>query len=51
MVRKVFPYGIVEIESEKEKTFKVNDQRLKPYLAGELLLKGVVYSLGNASHL
>ncbi|XP_062088744.1 uncharacterized protein LOC133795304 [Humulus lupulus] len=31
---KVFPYGAVEVCSEKSGTFKVNGQRLKPYLGG-----------------
>ncbi|XP_062085624.1 uncharacterized protein LOC133791721 [Humulus lupulus] len=33
-VVKVFPYGVVEVSNEKKGTFKVNGQRLKPYLGG-----------------
>ncbi|XP_062085543.1 uncharacterized protein LOC133791640 [Humulus lupulus] len=33
-VVKVFPYGSVEVTSEKTSNFKVNGQRLKPYLGG-----------------
>ncbi|XP_071928189.1 uncharacterized protein [Coffea arabica] len=47
-VTQVFPYGAVKIKEEKGSPFKVNGQRLKPYLAGEKVPKGVIYSLGNA---
>nr|XP_027093596.1 uncharacterized protein LOC113714000 [Coffea arabica] len=47
-VTQVFPYGTVEIKGENGSPFKVNGQRLKPYLAGEKVPKGVIYSLGNA---
>ncbi|XP_071924778.1 uncharacterized protein [Coffea arabica] len=47
-VTQVFPYGAVEIKGENGSPFKVNGQRLKPYLAGEKVPKGVIYSLGNA---
>ncbi|XP_071916108.1 uncharacterized protein [Coffea arabica] len=47
-VTQVFPYGAVEIKGENGSPFKVNGQRLKPYLAGEKVPKGVNYSLGNA---
>ncbi|KAI6678133.1 hypothetical protein NL676_038929 [Syzygium grande] len=33
-VTKVFPYGTVEVINDKEETFKVNGQRLKPYFGG-----------------
>ena len=32
MVKKVFPYGIVEIEHPESGSFKVNGQRLKRYV-------------------
>ena len=33
IVKVIYPYGVVEIENlENGKTFKVNDQRLKPFL-------------------
>ncbi|XP_071921868.1 uncharacterized protein [Coffea arabica] len=47
-VTQVFPYGAVEIKGENGAPFKVNGQRLKLYLAGEKVPKGVIYSLGNA---
>jgi len=34
-VRKVYPYGAVEIFSDKTGAFKINGQRLKVYNAGE----------------
>ena len=34
-VRKVYPYGVIEIISEETGSFKVNGQRLKVYNAGE----------------
>ncbi|KAI3774112.1 hypothetical protein L1987_48656 [Smallanthus sonchifolius] len=34
MVKKVFPYGTVEIEHEDGRIFKVNGHRLKPYIDG-----------------
>ena len=33
---KVFPYGAVDIKGETGPEFKVNGQRLKPYLGGQL---------------
>ncbi|XP_071912279.1 uncharacterized protein [Coffea arabica] len=44
----MFPYGAVEIKGENGAPFKVNGQRLKLYLAGEQVPKGVIYSLENA---
>ncbi|XP_071927623.1 uncharacterized protein [Coffea arabica] len=38
-VTQVFPYGAVEIKGENGSPFKVNGQRLKPYLAGEKVPK------------
>ena len=35
-VVKVFPYGAVELKGETGLEFKVNGQRLKPYLGGQL---------------
>ena len=35
-VVKVFPYGAVEIRGETDPEFKVNGQRLKLYLGGQL---------------
>ena len=36
-----------EKKGENGAPFKVNGQRLKPYLAGKKVPKGVIYSLGN----
>ncbi|XP_071940114.1 uncharacterized protein [Coffea arabica] len=47
-VTQVCPYGAVEIKGENGSPFKVNGQRLKPYLAREKVPKGVNYSLRNA---
>ncbi|XP_071917204.1 uncharacterized protein [Coffea arabica] len=47
-VVRMFPYGTVEIKGENGASFKVNGQKLKLYLAGEKVPKGVIYSLGNA---
>ena len=49
-VTKVYPYGAVEVHSEATSTFKVNGQRLKPYLIGDVVLKGVTYSLEEPSY-
>lgn len=35
-VLKVFPYGAVEIRGERGPDFRVNDQRLKLYLGGQI---------------
>ena len=35
-VVEAMPYGAVELMNLKGKTFKVNGQRLKPYLGGQL---------------
>ena len=43
-VKQVFPHGAVEIWSEKSGAFKVNGQRLKPYLPGSEISKGSVMS-------
>ena len=43
-VVKVYPYGAVEIQGKSE-VFKVNGQRLKPYLVDEMVPTGVTYSL------
>ena len=37
LVKKVFPYGAIDVWNEEHGTFKVNGQRLKHYLAGEQL--------------
>ena len=36
IVTQVFPYGAVELRGETGNLFKVNGQRLKPYLGGQL---------------
>jgi hypothetical protein len=41
----MFPFGAVEIWSEKTGTFKVNGQRLKHYFHGESIREKQVYSL------
>ncbi|XP_062075363.1 uncharacterized protein LOC133779416 [Humulus lupulus] len=33
-VVRVFPYGVLELQNKDKETFKVNDQRVKPYLGG-----------------
>ena len=48
-VTQVFSYGVVEIMNERKKKFKINRQRLKPYLASEIIPKGLVYPLGDLS--
>ncbi|XP_071932873.1 uncharacterized protein [Coffea arabica] len=35
-VTQVFPYGAVEVANSRNERFKVNGQRLKPYLAGTM---------------
>ncbi|XP_038976409.1 uncharacterized protein LOC113461320 [Phoenix dactylifera] len=49
-VTKVYPYGAVEVRSEVTGAFKVNGQRLKPYLASNVVPKGVIYSLKNPTY-
>jgi Integrase core domain len=44
-VKKLFPFGAVEIWSEKTGIFKVNGQRLKHYFHGEPIGDKQVYSL------
>ena len=39
-VVKVHPYGAIEILNDKGETFKVNGDRLKPYLIGEAATSG-----------
>ena len=39
VVTQVFPYGAVEVHHEKKGTFKVNGQRLKPYMDGDFNLE------------
>ena len=46
-VRRVFPYGAIEVWSENSGAFKVNGQRLKHYIAGEPVGKGAPISLEN----
>ena len=36
MVDKVFPHGAIEVKREDGVTFKVNGQRLKPYVGNEI---------------
>nr|XP_027101598.1 uncharacterized protein LOC113722501 [Coffea arabica] len=45
---RMFPYGAVKMKGENGAPFKVNGQKLKLYLVGEKVPKGVIYSLGNA---
>ncbi|XP_038979869.1 uncharacterized protein LOC120109989 [Phoenix dactylifera] len=49
-VTKMYPYGAVEVRSEVTGAFKVNGQRLKPYLASNAVPKGVIYSLKNPTY-
>ena len=48
-VTQVFPYGAVEVVNARNERFKVNGQRLKPYLAGEIVPKGFICPLGDSS--
>ncbi|XP_071939213.1 uncharacterized protein [Coffea arabica] len=48
-VTQVFPYGAVEVANSRNERFKVNGQRLKPYLAGEIVPKGLICLLGEPS--
>ncbi|XP_071933609.1 uncharacterized protein [Coffea arabica] len=48
-VTQVFPYGAVEVANSRNERFKVNGQRLKPYLAGEIVPKGLICLLGDSS--
>ena len=34
-ITKIFPYGAVEVTHPEKGTFKVNGQRLKPYIVDE----------------
>ncbi|XP_031266941.1 uncharacterized protein LOC116125348 [Pistacia vera] len=42
---KVYPYGSVEVSHEEKGTFKVNGQRLKPYIDGVISCKSVAIRL------
>ena len=44
-VRKVYPYGAIEIFSEKTGPVNVNGQRLKVYNAGEVVEERVILAL------
>ena len=44
-VRKVYPYGAIEIFPEKTGPFKVNGQRLKVYNAGEAVEERAIWTL------
>jgi len=44
-VRKVYPYGAIEIFSKKTGPFKVNGQRLKVYNAGEVAEERAIWAL------
>jgi hypothetical protein len=44
-VRTVYPYGAIEIFSEKTGPFKVNGQRLKIYNAGEVVEEETILAL------
>ncbi|XP_071939987.1 uncharacterized protein [Coffea arabica] len=48
-VTQVFPYGAVEVANSRNERFKVNGQRVKPYLAGEIVPKGLICLLGDSS--
>ncbi|XP_071916278.1 uncharacterized protein [Coffea arabica] len=48
-VTQVFPYGAVELANSRNERFKVNGQRVKPYLAGEIVPKGLICLLGDSS--
>jgi len=49
MVTRVYPYGAVEVHSESTSAFKVNGQGLKPYFVGDVVPKGVTYSLKDSN--
>ncbi|XP_071905746.1 uncharacterized protein [Coffea arabica] len=48
-VTQVFSYGAVEVANSRNERFKVNGQRLKPYLAGEIVPKGLICLSGDSS--
>jgi hypothetical protein len=45
LVKKVYPFGAVDIWSEKSREFKMNDQRLKHYMAEHHLGESWVHKL------
>ena len=49
-ITKVYQYGAVEIHSEATGTFKVNGQRLKPYLIEGMVPKAVTYPLQDPNY-
>ncbi|KAJ9177005.1 hypothetical protein P3X46_012261, partial [Hevea brasiliensis] len=50
-VSKVFPYGAIEIWSEKSGNFKVNGHRLKHYITGNPIKGASCYKLSHPSPL
>ena len=48
-ITQVFPYVTVEVISVRNDRFKANGQRLKPYLAGNISPKGLIYPLDDSS--
>ena len=44
-ITQVFSHGVVELVKKENKAFKVNGQRLKPYLVKEARLKSVSCTL------
>ncbi|XP_052209243.1 uncharacterized protein LOC127812756 [Diospyros lotus] len=46
-VVQVYPYGAVEVTHDTKGTFKVNEQRLKPYLGGDFPKDKVSTALDN----
>jgi len=47
-VKKIFPYGAIEVRMEATRTFKVNRSRIKHYITGELIDGKVSHDLPDA---
>ena len=48
-VLNVYPYGVIEIDTDANGSFKVNDAQLKHYIAGESLERKVTCALFDVS--
>ena len=47
-ITKVLPHGVVEIHNPTKGTFKVNDQRIKPYVEGDFTKYNISFLLDEA---
>ena len=50
-ITQVFPYGVVEVVNARNELFNVNGQRLKSYLAGEIVPKRLICHLDDSLQL